>query len=426
MEVISTNRSGSEPQRALGLTLLRLARGRTRWSVEGRSYEMREGQVLFLFPGQTFGGLESTESVPIRVERILLPSAASLTPAILEKKLPFSRKDATACLSALKDSPAPTVKLDPDTAQVFGEMVAQAKKSALTALESAHQRACLVHLLTGIALAAQRQDSPSGGVSPAEYHVAVFLKKLEQTCEEEWTLESMAEGAGFKRSRFGEICRQLTGESPTIYLNRLRVRRSRKLLRETDLSVTQIAFNCGFSSSQYFAKIFRRFQGHEPSHYRRISREMRRGESIHYLKGDSARNVAFANRKIESGDFRIDGKLTLDRLGGTAASVEFGPDRFGFDGREGRLFLEGETFGGARFYQRSADLIHEGIPFHFCVERRRNELSAWINNTLILTINDKFTRPVGKVGLRPLRNGIHVTDLQIDGEPVVLRGIEGA
>src|SRR5690606_33766686 len=121
--------------------------------------------------------------------------------------------------------------------------------------------------------------------SKSEEAVSAFLASLEKRCDEEWSLEKMAESAGLKRSRFGALCRQLTGESPAMHLNRLRIRRGRRLLGDTDRSVTDIAFDCGFSSSQYFAKIFRRFQGHEPTHYRRLARESSGGGSIQYLKG---------------------------------------------------------------------------------------------------------------------------------------------
>jgi AraC-like DNA-binding protein len=52
------------------------------------------------------------------------------------------------------------------------------------------------------------------------------------------------------------------------YLTRLRISRARDLLRSSDHSVTEIAISCGFSSSQYFANVFRRLVGQTPSAFR--------------------------------------------------------------------------------------------------------------------------------------------------------------
>jgi hypothetical protein len=203
-------------------------------------------------------------------------------------------------------------------------------------------------------------------------------------------------------------------------LNRLKIRLGRRLLRSTDLSVTVIAFDCGFASSQYFAKIFRRFQGHEPTHYRRILR----GSKRLFLKGDATRNVAYADCEIGSGDCRIEGEIALDRLGETAASLEFGRDRFGFDGRAGRFFLEGETFGDAQFFARNADFIREGAPFHFVLERSGKHLKVSIDGHSIVRRTDDPRRSIGRIGLRPMRNGIEVASFWIDGNAVSLKSAE--
>jgi AraC family L-rhamnose operon regulatory protein RhaS len=99
--------------------------------------------------------------------------------------------------------------------------------------------------------------------------VEAFIPRLRDTCEQTWTLEMMAEQCGLGRSRFATLCRQLSGDSPLELVNRLRIDRAKGMLRETDASVTDIAFACGFSSSQYFARVFRTFTGLDARGYRR-------------------------------------------------------------------------------------------------------------------------------------------------------------
>ncbi len=417
---VTTRKSGSQPKQLSNLMLYRIAKGRTRWTVDGTSLLLREGNVLVLLPGQVFSGVESSESVMLEVEYLeirLCAGSKRLTGSALARALGCSPADAREIVSLLRSLDHRVFQPDESLSRLFREFAAEQDHSS-----SLYRRISTLHLLAGLACSTPRDLSTTASTrSRAESDVALFLSELEARCEEPWTLESMAEGANLKRSRFGTLCRKLTGESPAVYLNRLRIRKSRKLLGNTDLSVTDIAFECGFSSSQYFAKTFRRFQGHEPTHYRRLAQEMTLSRGAQYLKGEAERNAAYAATTIGAGDFKVTGEIMLDRLGDTAASLEFGSDRFGFDGREGCFFLEGATFGEARFFDRSGDVIHEGEFFDFILQRQKNMLSMDVNGRRIFSITDPTKRTVGKVGLRPLRNGIHVRRFEINNERAALK-----
>jgi AraC-like DNA-binding protein len=78
----------------------------------------------------------------------------------------------------------------------------------------------------------------------------------------------MAKRCGLGRTRFAALCRRITGDSPLTLVNRLRVDRAKQALKATEAPVTAIALECGFGSSQYFARVFRRFTGMEARGYR--------------------------------------------------------------------------------------------------------------------------------------------------------------
>lgn len=63
--------------------------------------------------------------------------------------------------------------------------------------------------------------------------------------------------------------RQLFGETVFAYVRRLRMEAARSLLKETDLSVTQVALEAGYSSFGHFAEAFKTSFGILPSQYRR-------------------------------------------------------------------------------------------------------------------------------------------------------------
>jgi AraC family L-rhamnose operon regulatory protein RhaS len=93
--------------------------------------------------------------------------------------------------------------------------------------------------------------------SSTERTVEVFLDGLRARLDEPWTIASMAAACGLGPTRFIHYCRQIVNSSPLAYLNGLRIDRALELLLTTDRSVADIAYACGFSSSQYFATVFK-------------------------------------------------------------------------------------------------------------------------------------------------------------------------
>jgi AraC family transcriptional regulator len=72
------------------------------------------------------------------------------------------------------------------------------------------------------------------------------------------TIKDMAERAGMSPSHFARIFKNEMGAPPMVYLLQLRLRKAKKLLLAGDRSITEIAFECGFSSGSHFSTLFRR------------------------------------------------------------------------------------------------------------------------------------------------------------------------
>jgi len=82
-------------------------------------------------------------------------------------------------------------------------------------------------------------------------------------------LENAARRAGMSISCFVRKFRQETGITFTLYVNRLRIARAIQLLRESSLSMSDIAFECGFSNQFHFTRTFKKIMGMTPSRYRK-------------------------------------------------------------------------------------------------------------------------------------------------------------
>lgn len=64
-----------------------------------------------------------------------------------------------------------------------------------------------------------------------------------------------------------------TGMTPNYYINNYRISLAKKMLSNTSLSIFQISESVGFSSGDYFCRVFKKFMDCSPSHYRRINRK---------------------------------------------------------------------------------------------------------------------------------------------------------
>ena len=101
--------------------------------------------------------------------------------------------------------------------------------------------------------------------------VDLFLKSLEAKIEEDWTVVKMAEYCHLGVTRFTHYCKEISNCSPMEYLNRLRLRKASVLLCEQPrLQVIDVAFMCGFSSSQYFNYAFKKHFKMSPNQYRKL------------------------------------------------------------------------------------------------------------------------------------------------------------
>lgn len=99
--------------------------------------------------------------------------------------------------------------------------------------------------------------------------VARAIAHLRDHPDDRSPIETLAGRAGLGRSRFGERFLAATGMTPREYRDRLRLARAQRLLAESRRSITAIAYEVGFSSSQNFATAFRRLTGCSPGDWRR-------------------------------------------------------------------------------------------------------------------------------------------------------------
>lgn len=94
------------------------------------------------------------------------------------------------------------------------------------------------------------------------------VKNIPSQLEYPWSVGEMAKMCNMSESRFTKCCHQLTNLTPVNYLNQCRVDLAIKIMRcSPEKSITSIGLECGFSTSQYFATVFKKITGVSPKEY---------------------------------------------------------------------------------------------------------------------------------------------------------------
>lgn len=93
---------------------------------------------------------------------------------------------------------------------------------------------------------------------------------LSENCEKDISLSSVAGLAGFSPAYFSRIFKKITSFSFVEYLTLQRIKAAQILLADFHIPITEIAYQCGFSSISTFNRVFRQYLGCSPSEYRKL------------------------------------------------------------------------------------------------------------------------------------------------------------
>ena len=121
---------------------------------------------------------------------------------------------------------------------------------------------------------------------------AVYIARINRVMQyidthynEQLNLDKLAEVAHFSPFHFHRIFSALTGETPSDFFLRIRTEKAAQQLKDSPRkSISDIVFDCGFSSMALFARTFRKHFGMSATDYRRIERPIVVKDGIYYSK----------------------------------------------------------------------------------------------------------------------------------------------
>ena len=113
------------------------------------------------------------------------------------------------------------------------------------------------------------REQPSHTVNiQNQQRVQSMLAFIQANYNEKLTLEAIAAAASVSTRECIRCFHNTIRQTPIEYVMEYRLNMARKLLNNSEMSITDISYHCGFSSNAYFGKVFREKYGITPLQYR--------------------------------------------------------------------------------------------------------------------------------------------------------------
>ena len=119
-----------------------------------------------------------------------------------------------------------------------------------------------------------REDLPAASIH--NNTILQFADYIRQNYRDSLTLSGVARQLMISESSLYKTLKKELGETFTDYLNYVRTVHAEIYLRETTMSITDILFECGFSSIPNFYRVFKKITGYSPKNYREQNKHLLR------------------------------------------------------------------------------------------------------------------------------------------------------
>ncbi len=138
--------------------------------------------------------------------------------------------------------------------------------------------------------------------------------RMDAASHEAWPVSRLASVSGVSEAHFARSFKQAFGVPPHRYLLTRRIERATALLRDTDLPVTEIAFQTGWESLGTFGRTFRDVTGESPSANRERGRaEAQRLDRVPHCIVSAAHRPALATAVSEKRRREVDATRTTSK-----------------------------------------------------------------------------------------------------------------
>ena len=239
--------------------LIRVRRGSFLMTLNEEKVSVTQGSSLLLLPGTLHSGV---------------PTDCIYECIVFDIDILVTKNDSTSKLiQTLKNQEADAYYHFPSTDTTIAQVVDSIFDSTASKGEG-YQAVALggIYQLVGLIFnkSYNKSNAPASG---SQYRRITQLRTVltffDANYHRTLTLEEIAQCVDMSPKYFCRFFKEMTHRTPMDHLNYYRIERACQQLLTSDLSITEIAYSCGFNDLSYFIKTFKRYKGTTPKKYLR-------------------------------------------------------------------------------------------------------------------------------------------------------------
>ena len=104
--------------------------------------------------------------------------------------------------------------------------------------------------------------------SNTRHSINQALDYIEDNFNKDLSLKKVSDEVGLSIYYFSHLFKEEVGESFVTFLNKLRIRKSKQLLVNSNFNIAEIAYRVGYNDQNYYTRVFKEYEGVTPSEFR--------------------------------------------------------------------------------------------------------------------------------------------------------------
>lgn len=254
-----------------------LERGSQTYCISGKNYTVNQGEVFFTRPNEPHDtGASLTEVSSLYYFIIDFTCISRLN-------LFVSAEEAAHIIDAVQHRENRIFKASSGLPNALKQLL------DCFSVQGLHFHTKIRNSLSDVLIALTTPDTAENPYLPASLNKS--LTYIEEHLTEAIHVAELPLLENMSLSSYHKKFVQLKGLSPAEYILKMKIERAKELLASTDMSVTDIAYKYGFSSSQYFATVFKRFCYLTPTEFRKLARNAGPGRVCPSPQGGISRAI---------------------------------------------------------------------------------------------------------------------------------------
>lgn len=254
------------------LELLIVTKGRAVFQIESATYELNEGQAIFVNSGEIHSGF-SRQTDPWGYDAVVFNPCLLLggTYDSIQNKYiePLLKKQfiIPQWIDGSCDWHKTATSLLTDMIQIYMN-----KQNTYELLVKARLHELISMLLSHSVPRELDKDYDS------YFYKTERLKKIlgyiQTNCHRRINLSELAHLANMSEGHFCRFFKQMVNRTPVDYINYYKINRAARLLEDTNTKILDVAMEVGFDNFSYFINIFKHYMNCTPSQYRKNSKSL--------------------------------------------------------------------------------------------------------------------------------------------------------